>query len=63
MRRIIEDGDRVYVLVELEAKRSVNPKASRKANELIIFGFNKRTYPELYRKYLKEIKNETNRNY
>ncbi len=58
MRRIIEDGDRVYVMDEIEAKRSVNPKASRKANELIIFGFNKRTYPELYRKYVEEAKNE-----
>lgn len=55
MRRIIEDGDRVYVIEEIEAKRSVNPNASRKANELIIFGFNKRTYPELYKKYKKEI--------
>lgn len=55
MRRIIEDGDRVYVLVELEAKRSVNPKASRKANELIIFGFNKKFHPELYRKYVEEV--------
>lgn len=55
MRRLIEQGDRVYVLVELEAHRSVNPKASRKANELIIFGFNKKFYPELYEKYKKEI--------
>ena len=55
MRRLIEDGDRVYVLVELEAKRSVNPKASRKANELIIFGFNKKFYPKLYRKYVEEV--------
>ncbi len=54
--KLIEQGDRVYVLVELEAHRSVNPKAFRKANELIIFGFNKRTYPELYRKYVEEVK-------
>ena len=33
MRSLIEDGDRVYVLDEIEAKRSVNPKASRKAND------------------------------
>lgn len=56
MRSLIEDGDRVYVLEEIETKRSVNPKASRKANELIIFGFNKKSYPELYEKYKKEIK-------
>ncbi len=53
--KLIEQGDRVYVLVELEAHRSVNPKAFRKANELIIFGFNKKFYPELYEKYKKEI--------
>lgn len=59
MRRIIEDGDRVYVIEEIEAKRNVNPKASRKANEVIIFGFNKRSYPKLYEKYKKEVlKNE-----
>lgn len=56
MRSLIEDGDRVYVLEEIEAKRNVNPKASRKANELIIFGFNKKSYPELYEKYKKEVK-------
>ncbi len=54
MRSLIEDGDRIYVLEEIEAKRNVSPKASRKANELIIFGFNKKFYPELYEKYKKE---------
>lgn len=38
MRSLIEDEDRIYVLEEIEAKRNVSPKASRKANELIIFG-------------------------
>ncbi len=55
MKRLIINGDIVYVLKEIEAPRNVNPNASRKANELIIFGFNKRIYPELYRKYLKEV--------
>ncbi len=58
MMKLIEQGDRVYVIEEIVAPRSVNPKASRKANELIIFGFNKRTYPELYRKYVEEILNK-----
>ena len=55
MKRLIVNGDIVYVLEIIEAPRSVNPKASRKANELIVFGFNKRFHPELYEKYRKEI--------
>ena len=39
MKRLIINGDIVYVLKEIEAPRNVNPNASRKANELIIFGF------------------------
>lgn len=59
MKKLIVQGDRVYVIEELETKRNVNPKASRKANEVIIFGFNKRSYPKLYEKYKKEVlKNE-----
>lgn len=59
MTKLIVQGDRVYVLEIIEAKRNVNPKASRKANEVIIFGFNKRSYPKLYEKYKKEVlKNE-----
>ncbi len=59
MMKLIEQGDRVYVIEEIVAPRSVNPKASRKANEVIIFGFNKRSYPKLYEKYKKEVlKNE-----
>lgn len=56
--KLIEHGDRVYVLQELEAKRNVNPKANRHANELIVFGFNKRLHPELYEKYKEILKNE-----
>lgn len=55
MKKLIINGDIVYVLEEIETKRNVNPNASRKANEVIIFGFNKRSYPELYEKYKKEI--------
>lgn len=59
MKRLIINGDIVYVLEEIKAPRSVNPNASRKANEVIIFGFNKRSYPKLYEKYKKEVlKNE-----
>lgn len=59
MTKLIVQGDRIYVLEIIEAKRNVNPKASRKANEVIIFGFNKRSYPKLYEKYKKEVlKNE-----
>ena len=53
--KLIVQGDRVYIIEKIEAPRNVNPKASRKANELIIFGFNKKFYPELYEKYKKEI--------
>lgn len=53
--KLIVQGDRVYVLEVIEAPRSVNPNASRKANELIVFGFNKRFHPELYEKYKKEV--------
>lgn len=55
MKKLIVNGDIVYVLEVIEAPRSVNPKASRKANEVIFFGFNKRFYPELYEKYRKEL--------
>lgn len=55
MKKLIEQGDIVYVLEEIEAPRNVNPKSSRKANELIIFGFNKKFYPKLFEKYLKEV--------
>lgn len=53
--KLIVQGDRVYMLEVIEAPRSVNPNASRKANELIVFGFNKRFHPELYEKYKKEV--------
>lgn len=53
--KLIVNGDIVYVIEKIETKRSVNPKASRKANELIVFGFNKRLHPELYEKYRKEL--------
>lgn len=55
--KLLVQGDRVYVIEEIETKRNVNPNASRKANEVIIFGFNKRTYPELYEKYRKMVLN------
>ena len=55
MMKLIVDGDKVYVLEVIEAPRNVNPKASRTANELIVFGFNKRLHPELFEKYRKEI--------
>ncbi len=55
MMKLIVNGDIVYVLEEIEAPRSVNPKASRKANELIVFGFNKRFYPELFEKYKRKV--------
>ncbi|MCI9654313.1 MAG: hypothetical protein HFG91_08265 [Acholeplasmatales bacterium] len=55
MKKLIEQGDRVYVLEEIEAHRSVNPNATRHANEVIIFGFNKRFHPKLYEKYKKEV--------
>lgn len=32
MMKMIIDGDKVYVIEEIEAPRSVNPNASRKAN-------------------------------
>ena len=49
-QKIIEQGDVVYVLEEIDAKRNVNPKAARQATELIVFCFNKRLHPELYKK-------------
>lgn len=55
MKRLIINGDIVYVLEEIKAPRSVNPNATRHANEVIIFGFNKRFHPELYEKYKKEV--------
>ena len=55
MMKLIVNGDIVYVLEVIEAPRSVNPKASRKANELIVFGFNKRFHPELFEKYKRKV--------
>ncbi len=54
--KLIVQGDRVYIIEKIEAPRNVNPKASRKANELIVFGFNKRFHPKLFEKYLEEVK-------
>ncbi len=54
--RMVENGDIVYVLEEIETARSINSKASRKANEIIVFGFNKRLYLILYDKYRKKEK-------
>ncbi len=55
MMKLIVDGDKVYVLEVIEAPRCVNPKASRKANEVIICGFNKRLHPELFEKYKRKV--------
>ena len=55
MKRLIIHGDIVYVLEEIEASRNINTKASRKANEVIIFGFNKRLHPELFEKYKRKV--------
>lgn len=55
MMKLIVNGDIVYVLEVIEAPRSVNPNASRKVNELLVFGFNKRSYPKLYERYIKEV--------
>lgn len=51
MMKLIEQGDRVYVIEELETKRSVNPHVFRKANELIVFGFNKRFTRSIKRRF------------
>ena len=55
MKKMIVYGDIVYVIEEVEAPRCVNPHASRKANELLVFGFNKKFHPKLYEKYRKEL--------
>lgn len=55
MMKLIVDGDKVYMIEIIEAPRSVNPNASRKANEVIICGFNKRLHPELYDKYKRKV--------
>lgn len=55
MMKMIVAGDKVYVIEKIEAPRSVNPNASRKANEVIIFGFNKRLHPELFEKYRRKV--------
>lgn len=55
MMKMIVDGDKVYVLEIIKAPRSVNPKAARKADELLVFGFNKKFHPELYEKYRKKV--------
>lgn len=49
---ISEDGDIVYVITRVEANRSINSKADRKADEVLIFGFNKKMCPDLYQKFV-----------
>jgi len=49
---ILEDGDIVYVITSVKANRSINSKADRKVDEVLIFGFNKKMHFDLYQKYV-----------
>ena len=49
---IVENEDIVYVISKVKTNRSISPKAERKADEVIIFGFNKRMNSDLYKKYV-----------
>lgn len=54
--QVIVNGDIVYVIEKVSANRSISPKADRKADEVLIFGFNKKKDPELFNKIQNEIK-------
>lgn len=40
--QVIVNGDIVYVIEKVTANRSISPKADRKSDEVLIFGFNKK---------------------
>lgn len=55
IEEIVVNGDIVYVITKIVANRSVNPGTNRKANELLIFGFNKKEHPDLLREIMRGV--------